>query len=252
MRAGLALVLVALIAGVGAWWATKSAPARIAVVDATLVPAPDGTLALFATITSQGAPDILRSVSVEGAAFVHLMGDTGVLAIPAGGTPALAADGAHAMVMGLEGPLDPGRLVPVTLAFAQAGPVVTRARITEPGDPHAMHGGAQGADGTGIELSMAVSANADGGWTVTAQAAGFVFAQPDDSAVDVPVDVLGEGHGHLYLNGLKLQRYYGGPATIGALPPGEHLVTLVLNTNTHRPYLRGGSPVMAQARITAP
>lgn len=246
MRPVLALILIAALAGVGAWWATRTEPARLSVVDATLVPAPDGTLALFATIQSQGAPDILRGATVEGAEFTHLMGDTGALAIPAGGAPSLAADGAHVMVMGLDGALDPGRLVPVTLSFAQAGAVVTRALVTEPGDPHAGHGGGDGVDGADMDVALTVQGDNTNGWTVQASATGFAFVQPGDTPQDSPA----EGHGHLYLNGLKLQRYYGGPVQIGALPPGDYVVTLVLNTNTHRPYLRGGAPVMAQARIS--
>ena len=61
--------------------------------------------------------------------------------------------------------------------------------------------------------------------------------------------VPGMGHGHLYVGGLKLGRLFEPSATIGALPPGEHVVRVTLNTNDHRAYVVDGVPVTASTTI---
>ena len=234
------------LAAAGAYVATRHTPVPITLSDATLLPLPDGTAALFVTIDNPGPPDTLRDVTSGQALMGHMMGATGPLAIPGGGRALLAADGAHAMLMGVEGPLDEGRLIAVTLNFAQGGAVSTRARVTAPpdpdNDPHAGHGAAPAGSGGGATLSVLPEGV---GWRVTIEAPGFTFVEAPEGAVDVP----GEGHGHLYLNGLKLQRMYAPSALIGALPPGEHAVTVSLNNHSHAPFAVDGAPVVARARI---
>jgi copper(I)-binding protein len=51
------------------------------------------------------------------------------IAIPAGGTAKLAPGGYHLMLLGLKAPLVEGKLVPLTLNFAKAGPVKVQLKV---------------------------------------------------------------------------------------------------------------------------
>jgi hypothetical protein len=65
------------------------------------------------------------------------------IAIPAGGTARLAPGGYHLMLLGLKAPLVAGKLVPLTLNFAKAGPVKVQLKVEAAGaaEPaHANHG----------------------------------------------------------------------------------------------------------------
>ena len=61
--------------------------------------------------------------------------------------------------------------------------------------------------------------------------------------------VMGQGHAHLYLNGMKLQRMYGSTATIGALPAGRYHIAVSLNTNDHRTYMSDAGWARAETFI---
>ena len=167
--------------------------------------------------------------------------------------PPLAPDGAFIQLSGLEGALDDGRLIPLTLEFEQAGEVSVKARlaaIKHEGEAHRF-----GLFGIGdicrVEEGepaprISVSAEAAGeSWKVTVRTDAFEFSKEMADGPHVP----GTGHGHLYLNGLKLQRLYSGDAVIGALPPGTHEITVTLNTNDHRAYVVDDVPVTARTRI---
>lgn len=244
-------------------WLGRGAPA-ILIEAPVAMPAMAGEgapLAVTLTIVNPGGPDRLLSVASRAAGRVVLAGgeDPAGLAIPAGSAPSLAADGAHAMLMGLEGAAEEGRLIPLTLGFAEAGTVTAKARLLRPAEgAHAMHGmGAMGAMSGGAALDMpaaeapalALAVSRDGeGWRVRADVARFRFAP---EAMDGP-HAPGEGHGHLYLGGLKLQRMTGPEARIGRLPPGRHVVRVTLNTNDHRLYAADGAPVSAEVAIVQP
>lgn len=215
----------------------------LAVKGAELVPMGDG-YALTARIENAGAADRLIGIGSEAAGTAALLGATGELAIPAGSAPSLAVDGAHGMLTGLLGDSGEGRLVPVTLWFDRAGKVTTRARV---GAAMTMGHGAvynvpQGEVPPKIKLAVAPDGD---GWALQLSAEAFTISQ---DAVDSPHQA-GVGHGHLYLNGLKLQRIYKTEARIGALPAGKHAVQVTLNTNDHRTYHVGGMPVTAVAEI---
>jgi len=67
---------------------------------------------------------------------------------------------------------------------------------------------------------------------------------------DAAPHVAGEGHGHVYLNGLKLARLYAPRFQIGALPSGTYEVSVALNTNDHRPFVVDDQPVTAAVSVT--
>lgn len=219
-------------------------PAGITISGATLSPMGAG-LALSATIDNQGGPDRLVGIGSDTAARAILIGGEGFV-LPAGSSPSLAMDGAHGMLMGIQGEIASGRLVPVTLWFDEAGRVTTRARIDL--DQAMAHGVAhpvpEGAPAPSVSLSVEASGD---GWQVTLNTENFAFSQEAADGLHEP----GFGHGHLYLNGLKLQRVYAPRVVLGALPTGTHQVRVTLNTNDHKVYSVSETPVAATARIVA-
>jgi len=109
-------------------WARATAPGQ-------------SSAAVYATIANGGSADHLVEVSTSGAtAMLHRSdNENGIarmrtlseLAIPAGGSVALAPGGAHIMLTGLSAPLAIGARFPLTLRFAKAGPrPVTVAVVT--------------------------------------------------------------------------------------------------------------------------
>ncbi|MDA7966477.1 hypothetical protein [Ruegeria sp.] len=254
MRRYVLIIFVLLGAGFLTFFARSALnqpdPILLSAAKAVPVPGQPDVLHIYLTMENGASPNrLLTAASVE-AAQARLVGAVqGDIVLPAHSSPSLSSDGVYLEVSGVEGPLEEGRLVPISLEFAPSGRVATRALIGAPADPHAMHV-MQNPDGHPQsdpvpEISMVVSPNADDGWDVTLQTAHFTFA-PE---VPDPIHVPGEGHGHLYLNGLKLQRMYSDTASIGALPPGRHHVEVTLNTNTHQEYRSETGPVVARAII---
>lgn len=72
----------------------------------------------------------------------------------------------------------------------------------------------------------------------------FVFA-PDN--VNGP-HVDGEGHAHLYANGVKLARIYG-PHFHATAPAGSTDITVTLNSNDHAIYTHNAQPITATAPL---
>lgn len=247
------LVLIAVVLAAGAaftLWLPQQQAEPVTLSDARLLPMDGrpGNALLFVTITNGDAPDTLIGAASAVAQTVEIAGATGPLAIPAKGTPSLAADGAHLMLSGVEDALEQGQLVPITLTFERFGTVMTKALVGPSADPHAQHMAAMNGVRMDPAPTLSLSANAaeGGGWQVTAKVQNFTFETPSETPQSVP----GEGHGHLYLNGLKLQRMYSDTAQIGALPEGRHALTMTLNTGMHQPYMGEAGPVRATAEIT--
>ncbi len=55
----------------------------------------------------------------------------------------------------------------------------------------------------------------------------------------------GQGHAHVYVNGVKLARLYGPWLHLDHLPSGEVEVTVSLTTNDHRPLAVNGAAISA-------
>ncbi|MEL7114807.1 MAG: hypothetical protein AAGP08_04310 [Pseudomonadota bacterium] len=193
-------------------------------------------------IDNPGRADRLTGIGTEAAARSLLTGKA--LVVPASSTPSLAMDGVHGVIMGVHGDTSEGRLIPVSLWFERAGRVSTRARISNATMDHTQrHEVPEDAP----HPSVAIEATAtDSGWEVAVDVENFTFSQ---DGVDGPHEP-GVGHGHLYLNGLKLQRLYSTTASVGALPPGQYQLKLTLNTNDHRAYSVAGDVVEAVTILT--
>lgn len=228
-------------------------PVRITLANATAAPiaGESGAIGVFLNIENTGPPD--RLIGATSAASQHTVLSSGVLAIPAFGEPALAPDGAFIRLEQVSGGLKDGQLIPVTLHFETAGELSIQARLIAPKQTGAASD--FGLFGIGDicrvgegepapKIALVVTPDGDG-WRVDVDVADFSFEKDMADGLHVP----GTGHGHLYLDGMKLQRLYKPSAQIGALPRGTHTVTVTLNTNDHRAYVVDDVPVTASADI---
>jgi periplasmic copper chaperone A len=126
-----------------------AAPAQgIQVVDAWSRPTPPGTevgVAYF-TIRNGGKSDRLLSASspVAKRADLHVssvkdgvtkMQHLSEVAVGGGTSTSFEPNGRHVMLTGLRRPLKQGEVFPLTLTFANAGPVETRVRVRGADDP---------------------------------------------------------------------------------------------------------------------
>lgn len=53
----------------------------------------------------------------------------------------------------------------------------------------------------------------------------------------------GEGHAHVYVNGVKKLRAYGPWVNIGGLPSGPAEIRVTLNANSHEALAKDGAPI---------
>jgi periplasmic copper chaperone A len=112
---------------------------------------------VYLTITDSGAPDKLTGATTPVAATATLhesIDDHGVMKMrPVAAVPVqqgepltLGPGGYHIMLEGLKQPLEPGQTFPVTLTFANAGPIVATATVQKPGASAMDHGSMGGMD----------------------------------------------------------------------------------------------------------
>lgn len=87
----------------------------------------------------------------------------------------------------------------------------------------------------GMSVSLQVIADSVSGYNLRIATQGFRFAPESAGAAHVP----GEGHAHLYVNGVKT-RVYGEWFHLDGLAPGTHEVRVTLNANDHSSYAAGG------------
>lgn len=253
---GLALMAVIAIAGL---WAFLRPDNTTDVLLTNVLAAPlvdeEKAVAIFVNIENKGAPDRLIAVSAPDAADARFSQNDDRRAIPAQSSVSLAADGMFVHLKGVTGDLANGRTLPVALTFENAGTIHARARLVAPrssgnAPDYGLFGigdicqVGEGEPAPEITLSAAKD---DEGWQVTVRSKDFEFTP---HLVDGP-HVPGTGHGHTYLNGIKLGRLYEPTMKIGALPPGTHEIRVTLSTNDHRAYVVGDDPITSAIRIEA-
>jgi copper(I)-binding protein len=233
------LALMAAALGLIGWQLMREGD-RIAVTDAVAVPAegPGDLWMVEMTLANAGPPDRLLGFEGDAARLVNAGAPGMAVVLPGGDEAQLAMDGTHGMLLSREAP---GALVPLTLLFERAGRVRTRVRLSD--GPIMEHGA---MPGIAEEPSPTLALSVPGG----VRAEGFALALKTERIAfrQVPEGtghVAGEGHAHVYLNGLKLGRAYAETFGVGPLLPGLYRLRVVLNAHDHRPYLAGGAPVEA-------
>ncbi|MBJ3776321.1 hypothetical protein [Acuticoccus mangrovi] len=102
-----------------------------------------------------------------------------------------------------------------------------------------------GADAPTVDFTIA--ADPHGGYNIHILTSNFRFAP--DHASGPAVD--GEGHAHIYADGVKLARVYGPWFHLAAVPAGATRLTVTLNTNDHATLAVDGDPVSATRPVPA-
>lgn len=134
------------------------------------------------------------------------------------------------------------RLATVVLvaSFSLIAPVASFAHMSAPHE----------ADPDEIPtVSLAVNKDEMGGFNVQITTENFTWAPENASQAHVP----GEGHAHIYVDGIKVGRVYSSwfhldTATLG-ITPGVHSVEVDLNGNDHGSYIVDGEKIQAAAEI---
>ena len=83
-----------------------------------------------------------------------------------------------------------------------------------------------------------------GGWNLNLQTENFTY----NAAAAGLDNKQGEGHAHIYVNGVKLARTYGDWFHIGALPEGHNMIAVTLNANDHSSLTHNGN--MLEHKLT--
>lgn len=256
-------------------WNLTSKVSPIITTNGRAVLVSDNMYALYLDMENQGPADVLSGIDPETKGQVSFMGVGAGLkpVIPESSKASFSADGAHIMFRSTE-ELKPGSFISLSLSFENSGDVPAKLLInvgskakgdtgeamdhsmngTKSEEPakmdHSMH-----AMGSSMNVNdpskaptmiMVLDTNKDRTASISLQTENFNFVE----LVEEPAaHVDGEGHGHLYLNGLKIQRMYGPSTKIGALPVGRHEISVTLNTNDHRFYAVNGERVEASEQI---
>jgi len=196
-------------------------------------------------LQNDGAPVAIEDVTSPTGANVSFMNpnQTGAMIVPGNDSAQLAMDGAHIMLRVAPGEFPEGSFQSLSLSMSDGSEVI--ARILHPTPTDAMSGMDHGmSNGIEVSPSPSISLARDpdvkaNGFEVEIAVENFEFIVVDDMAPHVD----GQGHAHIYLNGIKLGRLYEERFTVGGLPAGEYALTVALNSNDHRPYVSGGAPV---------
>ncbi len=104
---------------------------------------------------------------------------------------------------------------------------------------------AQIAADSQMSVSISLELDAMTGANLTVVPQGFTFAAENVNKPHLP----GEGHAHVYVNGVKVGRLYGPSMHLGKMQAGIHEVRVTLNANSHQEYTWNGQAVAATATI---
>ena len=98
----------------------------------------------------------------------------------------------------------------------------------------------------GMSVALRIEPDAVDGVNITLLPEGFTFAPENVNGDHVP----GEGHAHIYVDGVKVTRLYGPHYHLAGLAPGEYEVRVTLNANTHAEYAHGDRTVDVVQTVT--
>ena len=94
-------------------------------------------------------------------------------------------------------------------------------------------------------LYLSVQPHDSYGWVVIYNANNFTFNAENASSQHIQ----GEGHGHLYVNDVKIARLYGEPYYLRDLNMGANTIRITLNTNNHLSYVFNGAAIEKNVEI---
>ncbi|GGM01706.1 hypothetical protein GCM10011534_24410 [Pseudooceanicola nanhaiensis] len=100
--------------------------------------------------------------------------------------------------------------------------------------------------GAGLRVMLQATPEGNGGVNLHIVTENFRFAPEHVNGAPVP----GEGHAHVYVDGVKVLRSYGPYAHVSGITPGETEIRVTLNANSHEQLAIDGTPVEAVQRVT--
>ena len=100
----------------------------------------------------------------------------------------------------------------------------------------------------GMSVSVEATPDSVSGLNVRISTTNFTFAAEQVGGAHVQ----GNGHAHVYVDGVKVGRPYGEHYHIGKVDPGERTIRVTLNANNHSEYATGGHVVEATTTVVAP
>ncbi len=95
-------------------------------------------------------------------------------------------------------------------------------------------------------LTLTAHSECNGGLNIQIQPTDFTFSPDLVNTEHRP----GEGHAHIYINGVKTLRAYGPWVHVSGLPPGPTDVRVTLNANSHEQLATDGAPIEASIKVT--
>ncbi|MCY3833628.1 MAG: hypothetical protein OXG85_11470 [Chloroflexi bacterium] len=95
-------------------------------------------------------------------------------------------------------------------------------------------------------VDLQVFALADGGYNLQLQTNNFIFTPQN---IDM-APVRGEGHAHLYVDGVKLARLYGEWHHLSTLPPDAEALAVTLYANNHQAFAVNGEIISDSVRLS--
>lgn len=112
------------------------------------------------------------------------------------------------------------------------------------GMSHDMPVEVEGDDIPDVQISLIKDPMA--GYNLHVRVENFKFAPQQASLAHAE----GQGHAHVFVNGVKQGRLYGPWVHLPSLPKGEVTVQVMLNANNHQPLAVNGQPIMASTTLT--
>jgi hypothetical protein len=97
-------------------------------------------------------------------------------------------------------------------------------------------------------VGLQVHQDPKSGWNAQISLSNFRFA-PERVGMN---NRNGEGHVHIYVDGVKINRVYGEWYYLGELSPGTHEVLVTLSTNDHKELVRNGELISDSVTIEVP
>ena len=83
------------------------------------------------------------------------------------------------------------------------------------------------------------------GWNITIETNDFEFTPQNANQKHSP----GQGHAHLYVDGIKVTRVYSNYYYLNGYNDGIHELTITLNTNDHKDYFVNGQQVSKTVKM---
>lgn len=94
-------------------------------------------------------------------------------------------------------------------------------------------------------IKLVAHKDAASGWNLEIITENFKFAPQSVNQEHV----LGQGHAHLYIDGVKIGRLYGNWYHLNKLGEGKYEVKVSLNTNNHKAYSLGEQAIAATIMV---